>query len=88
MLLIIGKGIRGGICHAIHQYAKANNKYMKERNKDNQLSYIMYLDSNNLYKWAISHKVPVDTHSGKLRLEDVLTTAPKDVLWTSPYDPL
>ena len=88
MLLIIGKGIRGGICHAIHQYAKANNKYMKERNKDNQLSYIMYLDSNNLYEWAISQKVPVDTHSGKLRLEDDLRTAPKDILWTSPYDPL
>ena len=88
MLLIIGKGIRGGICHVIHQYATANNKYMKERNKDNQLSYIMYLDSNNLYEWAISQKVPVDTHSGKLRLKDVLRTAPKDVLWTSPYDPL
>ena len=26
MLLIAEKGIRGGICHAIHRYAKANNK--------------------------------------------------------------
>ena len=29
MLLIAEKGIRGGICHAINQYAKTNNKYMK-----------------------------------------------------------
>ena len=29
MLLMVEKGIRGGICYAIHWYAKANNKYMK-----------------------------------------------------------
>ena len=29
MLLLVEKRIRGGICHAIHKYAKANNKYMK-----------------------------------------------------------
>ena len=26
MLLMLEKGIRGGICHSIYQYAKANNK--------------------------------------------------------------
>ena len=31
MLLMIEKGISGGICHSIHQYAKANNKYMKKK---------------------------------------------------------
>ena len=30
MLMMVAKGIRGGICHAIHRYAKANNKYMKQ----------------------------------------------------------
>ena len=30
MLLMVEKGIRGGICHAIHRYKKANNKYMNE----------------------------------------------------------
>ena len=30
---MVEKGIRGGICHAIHQYGKANNKYMKKRKK-------------------------------------------------------
>ena len=29
MLLMVERGIRGGICHAIHRYAKANNKYRK-----------------------------------------------------------
>ena len=49
MLLMVEKGIRGGICHVIHRYATANNKYMKNYNKDNESSYIMYLDANNIY---------------------------------------
>ena len=49
MLLIIEKGIRGGICHAIHRYAKANNKYMKNYDKNKESSYIQYLDANNLH---------------------------------------
>ena len=46
---MIEKLIRGGIWHAIHRYAIANNKYMKSYNKDNKSSYIMCLDANNLY---------------------------------------
>ena len=34
------KGIRGGTCHAIHQYAKANNKYMKDYDKNKESSYL------------------------------------------------
>ena len=45
MLLMVEKGIRGGICHAIHRYAKANNKYMKNYDKNKELSYIQYLDA-------------------------------------------
>ena len=46
MLLMVEKGIRGGICHAIHRYAKANNKYMKNYDKNKESSYIQYLDAN------------------------------------------
>ena len=49
MLLMVEKGIRGGICHAIHRYAKANNKYMKNYNKDKEESFLQYLDANNIY---------------------------------------
>ena len=59
MLLIIEDGIRGGICHAIQRYAKANNKHMNYYNKNKESSYIQYLDANNLYGMAMSEKLPV-----------------------------
>ena len=60
MLLMIEKRIRGRICHAIHRYAKANNKYMKNYNKNKESSCLMYLDEINLYGWAMSQKLPVN----------------------------
>ena len=60
MLLTVEEGIRGGICHSIHRYAKANNKYMKNYDKNKESSYIQYLDANNLYGWAMSQKLPVN----------------------------
>ena len=60
MLLMVEKGIRGGICHSIHRYAKANNKYMQNYNNNEESSYIQYLDANNLYGWAMSKKLPVN----------------------------
>ena len=59
MLLMIEDGIRGGICHAIQRYAKANNKYMNDYNKNKESSYIQYLDANNLYGMAMSEKLPI-----------------------------
>ena len=59
MLLMVEKGTRGGICQAIHRYAKAN-KYMKDYDKDIISSYLMYLDASNLYGWAMFQKLPVN----------------------------
>ena len=60
MLLMVEEGIRGGICHSIHRHAKANNKYMKSYDKNEESLYIQYLDANNLYVWAMSQKLLVN----------------------------
>ena len=53
---MVEEGIRGGICHAIQRYAKANNKYMKNYDKMKNLP-IQYLDANNLYGRAKCLKI-------------------------------
>ena len=60
MLLIIEKGIRGRICQATYRYAKANNKYMKNYDENNESSYIEYLDANHLYQRTMSQKLLVN----------------------------
>ena len=60
MLLMVEEGISGGICHAVHRYAKANNKYMKNYYKNRESSYIQYLDANNLHGWPMCKKLPVN----------------------------
>ena len=60
MLLMVGKGIRGRICHFIHRHAKINNKYMENYDENKESSYIQYLDANNLYGWAMAQKLPVN----------------------------
>ena len=63
MLMMFEKGIRGGVSHISKRYAEANNKYMKNCNKEKPSTYIQYLDANNLYGWAMSQKLP--THGFK-----------------------
>ena len=64
MLLIVEKVVREGICNTIHQYAKANNKYMNDYDKNKESSDIKYWDVNNLYGWAMSQKLPVINLNG------------------------
>ena len=58
MLLLFEKIIRGGICQAVAKYKKANNKYMKNYDSNKPNSYLMYVDANNLYGYAMSNKLP------------------------------
>ena len=62
-------GMRGGVSTIMHRHEKANNKYMKNYEKDKDSSYLMYLDANNLYGWAMSQKLPV----GKFKWGDEKT---------------
>ena len=57
---MIEEGIRGRICHAVHRYAKANNRYMKDYDESKESSYIRYLDANNLYGAAMSEKLQIN----------------------------
>ena len=58
MFQFIEKGLRGGISYIANRYGKANKKYMRDYNKDETSKYIMYLDANNLYGWAMSQYLP------------------------------
>ena len=61
LLLMVEKGIKGEtLCHSIYRYAKSNNKYMKDYDKNKESLYIQYWDVNNLYGCAMSQKLPVN----------------------------
>ena len=60
MLLMIEKGIREGTSMISNRYGKANNSYMNKKYDPNKpTKYIVYLDENNLYGWAMMKSLPV-----------------------------
>ena len=64
MLLMVEKGIRGGVSMISNRYGKSNNKYMGDKFVAGEPSkYITYLYANNLYSWAMSKPLP--THGFK-----------------------
>ena len=59
MLLMVGKGTRGGISMISNRYGKSNNKYKGNKFVASEPSkYITYLDANNLYGWGMSKPLP------------------------------
>ena len=58
MFQFIEKGMRGGISYIANRYGKSNNTYMKTYDEKAPSKYIMYLDANNLYGWAMSQYLP------------------------------
>ena len=68
MVLMFEKGLRGGISQAIQRHATANNKYMPSFNPNQLISYLMYLDANNLYGYAMIKKLQIDSFK---RIDDL-----------------
>ena len=60
MLMMVEKGIRGGVSMISTRYGKANNPYMKDYDPDQPTKFISYLDANNLYGWAMCKPLPTD----------------------------
>ena len=60
MYLFFEKGIRGGQSVIFNKHSKANNKYLKDYNPNEETKHIIYLDANNLYGEAMSHKLPIN----------------------------
>ena len=84
MFNMIDRGIRGGVSMITHRFAKANNPDIgTEYNPNEELSYIVYLDANNLYGWAMSQVLPINGFTW-LREQDWLSidwsTLPDDGL--------
>ena len=71
---MVEKGIRGGIYHAIHKYAEANNEYMNNYYENKESSFLEYLDANNLYGWAMPQKLPVDDFKWKKIYQNLMKT--------------
>ena len=66
MYLFIEKGMRSGISYIAKRHSKTNNKYIQSYDVNKPCKFIMYLDANKLYDWAMSQYIPYCGFKGKL----------------------
>ena len=55
MYIFFEKGMRGGVSYMSNRYSKANNKYLTSFDPKQESKHIIYLDTNNLYGYAMSN---------------------------------
>ena len=53
-------------CH--NKYAKASNKYMKNYDSTKKSKYLIYVDANDLYGYAMSIRLPIDNFKWETNL--------------------
>ena len=56
------------MCQAICRYTGANNKYMNNHDRNKESSYLVYLDADNLYRYAMSKKLPIRNFNDKIKM--------------------
>ena len=91
MYLFVEKGLRGGISMVSNRHATANNQYMENYNNEEPMSFIQYLDANNLYGWAMSQPMPTGGFQWVNYTDQILETQPMltmvsswRLIWTIP----
>ena len=55
---MVETGLRGGVSYIANRYSKSNNKYLSDYDENKNSSYLLYLDANALYAWAMSLLLP------------------------------
>jgi len=78
MHLFMEKGLQGGVCMVSKRFAKANNPQRLEYDSTKPNSWIMYLDANNLYGWAMKQLLPVGGFQWVNPERDEVLTTPDD----------
>ena len=61
-VLMVEKGIRGGLTQVVKKHAVANHKYLPSYDSSKKSVFLQYLDANNLYDYAMSHKLHLDRY--------------------------
>ena len=64
--VLFEKGVRGGVSYISNRYSKANNKYLKSYDPKQESKYIIYLDTDNLYGYAMSNFFPTSGFKWKI----------------------